>query len=304
MYEAYRHHDIAVYAAYLDDSTKLLQSASGGVATALSEYILSQGGYVAGVAYSDDFRKAEYRIIHDSAELPRLKGSKYIDCDKKGIYSRIEKLLHDGETVLFFGLPCTVAALYKSLGSRPHNLITCELICHGPTYPKVHTDYIDALEAQHHSKIVDFSVRYKAGSWTPSCLYAKFENGDIFQKPFSQTEYGFAFFLLGKPGCYSCKFKGNNRQGDLMVGDFWGATAEDPFWNPFGVSCVFAETEKGHSLLKATPGMTLFPTTFERAVEENPLVIVPRKHKPQRDEFADLLEQHGLMGAAAHFQKQ
>ena len=59
MYEAYNQHDIAVYAAYLEDNAKLLQSASGGVATALSEWVLSQGGHVAGVAYSEDFRRAE-----------------------------------------------------------------------------------------------------------------------------------------------------------------------------------------------------------------------------------------------------
>jgi len=302
MYEAYNQHDIAVYAAYLEDNAKLLQSASGGVATALSEWVLSQGGHVAGVAYSEDFRRAEYRIIHDPAELPRLKGSKYIDCDKKGIYSRVKTLLQNGENLLFFGLPCTVAALYKFLGSRPDNLITCELICHGPTYAQVHTDYIAALESQYNSRIIDFSVRYKAGSWTPSYLFAEFESGEVFQKPFSQTEYGFAFFHLGKGSCYSCRFKGNNRQGDLMIGDFWGATEADPFWNSCGVSSVFAETEKGHALLKATPGIKRFPTTFERAVAENPLVITPRIRKPDRDAFAELFAEQGLMAAAAHFQ--
>ena len=93
MYDAWNQHDIAVYAAYLEDDAKLLQSASGGVATALSEAVLAKGGYVAGVAYSRDFRRAEYRIIHDTADLPCLKGSKYIDCHKGGIYRDVQQLL-------------------------------------------------------------------------------------------------------------------------------------------------------------------------------------------------------------------
>ena len=65
MFDDYNKHDVAVYGGYIDDETKLLQSSSGGLATALSEFFLEQGGYVAGVAYSKDFYKAEYTIIHN-----------------------------------------------------------------------------------------------------------------------------------------------------------------------------------------------------------------------------------------------
>ena len=57
-----KNHDVAVYGSYLEDESKLLQSASGGAATALSEFMLAEGGYVAGVAYSKDFYNAEYII--------------------------------------------------------------------------------------------------------------------------------------------------------------------------------------------------------------------------------------------------
>ena len=145
MYSEYNKHDIAVYGGYLSDNAKILQSASGGIATALSECMLQQGGYVVGVAYSDDFYKAEYVIIDSISEIDRLKGSKYIDCDKKNVYSDVKKLLDSGQKVLFFGLPCVVGALYNFLGERPEKLLTCELICHGPTYAKVHSDYVKFL---------------------------------------------------------------------------------------------------------------------------------------------------------------
>ncbi|MBR2500558.1 MAG: Coenzyme F420 hydrogenase/dehydrogenase, beta subunit C-terminal domain [Clostridia bacterium] len=301
MFDDYNKHDVAVYGGYIDDETKLLQSSSGGLATALSEFFLEQGGYVAGVAYSKDFYKAEYTIIHNISELGRLKGSKYVDCDKNNIYSDVKELINSGEKVLFFGLPCVVAALYSILGSRPENLLTCELICHGPTYPQVHYDYIKFLEKKYKSKIVDFSVRRKKDSWTPSYMYAEFENGEIFTKRFYQTEYGIAFGVLGKDACYDCKFKGNNRQGDIMLGDFWGATEKDIFWNKYGVSSIFAQTDRGNDFLKSTPNIRLFSTTFERIVENNKMVINSKKRNKDRDRFLKLLSKKGLIYAANHY---
>jgi len=300
MFKEYNSHDVAVYGGFLSEDARILQSTSGGIATALSEYMLSHNGYVAGVVYSEDFYRAEYIITNDIADIDRLKGSKYIDCDKKSIYSDVKELLDSGEKVLFFGLPCVVAALYKSIGGRPENLLTCELVCHGPTVPRVHSDYVTFLEKKHKSKVVDFSVRYKTDSWIPAYLYAKFENGKIFKKPLNETEYGFGFAVLAKNSCYDCKFKGNNRQADIMLGDFWGATDKDEYYNKYGVSSVFAETSKGDDFLRKIPGVKLFPVTFEKAVEKNPMVIKSRDVDSRRDRFADMLSRNGLIYAVNH----
>lgn len=300
MYEEYAFHDVAVYAGYIDDETKLLQSASGGIATALTEYVLAQGGYVAGVAYSEDFHKAGYVIIHDIADIDRLKGAKYIECDKNNVYSNVKKLVDAGETVLFFGLPCLVAALYAFLGTRPKNLLTCELVCHGPTYSKVHSDYLKFLEKKYKSKVIEFSTKKKIGKWTSAYLYAKFENGKVHQKLFYETEYGYAFNMLSKPSCYNCKFKGDNRQADIMIGDFWGATEDDEFWNNGGISSIFAETDKGNAIIKSIPSLILFPLAFERAVEKNPMVVRSKRCSAKRDSFAELLQKKGLIYAVNH----
>ena len=300
MYEEYNSHDVAVYAGYIDEKAKLMQSASGGIATALSEYILERGGHVAGVAYSTDLYKAEYIVIHDFSDVSRLQGSKYIECSKNAVYLEVKKLINSGETVLFFGLPCIVAALYAFLGYRPENLLTCELVCHGPTHSKVHEDYVRFLEKKYNSKVVEFSAKQKNGTWTSTYLYAKFENGKVFKKPFYNTEYGYAFNVLSKPACYKCKFKGNNRQADIMIGDFWGASENDVFWNNWGISSIFAETDKGNAVLTSIPNIKLFPLTFERAVEKNPMVYRSKRCSLKRDCFAELLESKGLMYAVKH----
>ncbi len=293
-------HDIAVYGGYLDNDSKLMQSASGGIATALAEQIIDAGGYVAGVAYSKDFHKAEYIITNDKHDLEKLKGSKYIETDKKDIYKKVKKLLDQGDKVLFIGLPCTVAALYSFLGKRSEFLLTCELICHGPTSANVHEEYVSYLERKYKSKIIDFSVRHKKHEWLPSYLYAKFENGQEFEKPFSSTEYGYAFSVFGREVCYNCRYRGDSRCADIMIGDFWGVTAKDTFWNKKGVSVIFAETEKGNEVIKALQGIKLFPTTFEKAVAGNPMVIKSKEKHPQREKFAKSFAKKGLFYAVEH----
>ena len=103
------------------------------------------------------------------------------------------------------------------------------LICHGPTSAKVHEEYVEWLEKRYRSRIKAFSVRYKEKGWTPPYLRAEFENGQVFMKPFYETEYGMAFAVMARESCYRCPFKGENRRGDIMIGDFWGASESDPF---------------------------------------------------------------------------
>ncbi len=301
MFEEYSKHDVAVYGGYLLDEEKLKQSASGGIATALSEHMIEQGGYVAGVVYSNDFYRAEYVLVNDKSSLDKLKGSKYIDSDKKNIFADVKNLLDSGEKVLFIGVPCVVGALYKFIGERPQNLLTCELICHGPTGLDIHKEYLTYLENKYQSKLVNFSSRYKKnGARVPVYLRAEFENGQIFEQPFAESAYGIACSVYGLERCYNCKFKGNNRQGDIMVGDNWRATSEDEFWNKYGLSSVFAETEKGNEFLKSTEGISLFPITFEKAARCSRRVVTPALRHKNRDKFVKLLSKKGLIYAAKH----
>lgn len=291
-------HDIAVYAGYVTDNKELMECSSGGIATALSRHVIKQGGYVVGVSYSEDFYSVRYEIVNDEAGLERLKGSKYVDAEKGNIYSATKELLEAGNTVLFFGVPCVVAALKLFLKEDYENLITCELICEGPTTAEVHRNYIEYLEKKFHSKVTEFTVRRKKTAWIPKYLYAKFENGKVFEKNFRRTEYNYAFKVYGKKSCYDCKFKGDNRTGDLTLGDFWGATEQDAFWNAKGVSAIFAHTEKGQQLLLDTEGIALFPSDFARAAKENPMLTKSRKLRPERAKFEELFEKKGLIAAS------
>ncbi|MCR5349806.1 MAG: Coenzyme F420 hydrogenase/dehydrogenase, beta subunit C-terminal domain [Acholeplasmatales bacterium] len=297
MYEDFKEHCIAAYGGYLKDNNELLSCTSGGIATAISVKFIEDGGYVAGVKYTQDFKNAEYLLTNKKEELELFKGSKYIDAQVGDTFAKVKELLDANEKVLFIGLPCKVGALNFYLKKEYENLLTCELVCHGPTLSQVHTEYIEYLEKKFNSKIVDFSVRRKKDSWLPTYLYAKFENGKEFIKEYYKTEYGIAFSKISLERCYNCKFKGNNRTGDIQIGDFWGYDKSREYYNNNGTSCILVHTEKGNNYLKSNELLALYPVTFEEIVKANQLIIRTKPKGPKVDKFKSNLESKGLFYA-------
>lgn len=300
MFDEYKNHDIAAYAGWILDNDELLSCTSGGIATALSREMIKMGGYVAGVTYTEGFYKAEYAIVNKINDLNKFKSSKYVEVDKGNVYKEVKKLLEEDRRVLFFGLPCVNAALRKVLGKDYDKLIVIDLICHGPVSSEIHREYIEFLEKKYNSKLVDFSTRKKLGRRLPFYLHAEFENGKIYEKKFYDTEYGYACRLSGKPQCYTCKFRGDNRTGDIMIGDFWGAQENDEFYNSRGISAILVHTHKGDKFLKSSDEIRLFETTFERIVSNNLSVIEPRHKHQDKKRFESLYKKHGLLYAAKH----
>lgn len=146
MYEEFKEHCIAAYSGYIKDNKELLSCTSGGIATALSIKFIEEGGYVAGVKYTSDFKSAEYYITNKKEDLELFKGSKYIDAQVGDTFTKVKELLDANEKVLFIGLPCKVGALNFFLKKEYDNLLTCELVCHGSTLTQIHTEYTDYLE--------------------------------------------------------------------------------------------------------------------------------------------------------------
>ena len=207
--------------------------------------------------------------------------------------------LEEGREVLFIGLGCDAAALYsylKARGTDTSRLFTAELICFGPVLPEVHRQYVDALEAKYRSRIVSFSVRYKAKGWTPKYIRAEFENGQEFITPFNETDYGQAFGLYSREVCYKCRFKGSNHQADVTLGDYWGLTPEMPGWNSNGVSIFIVRTEKGEELLRKVDPQEFVLRTEDVyfALSYNPMYSRTRTKPEDYGKFCADLESLGL----------
>lgn len=262
------------YAGYIK-TDELMKSASGGVASLLTQIVVEDNGVVFAVKYDRDYKKALYGEIRDIQDIDCYRDSKYFQKENiieyKGqkikIYERIQEVLAEGKLVLFIGLGCDIFALecyLKKHNCNTDNLIKVELICDGVIPARVHKEYIEYLEKKYCSKVVEFSVRDKKYGWGNSCMHVKFENQSEFNAEFYNTQYGRAFRDYKCRRCYSCKFKSSDKHmGDLVIGDYWGCRPGMKVYNFNGVSVVLSNTQKGELLLERLNTCGLYMDSIE-----------------------------------------
>ncbi len=291
-------HNLRVIQGYYATVEKQKASASGGAATAFSEYIIDKDGCVFGSSYTDDYKDAIYIKVERKEDLYKLKGSKYIETRKNDIYKEVLKEINTGRLVLFTGLPCDIGALKCYLNKEYDNLYTCELICHGPTSVQVQRDYINDLSNKYKSKVINFSSRYNEEGIEAPYIKVDFENGKSYKKPLWDTEYGYAFAVYSRESCYNCSFKGDNRVADVSIGDSW--CAGELFGDKKGVSIIYAHTNKGMELINWVQNTEEFISEnleYEKVKDDNPAIRESLCKKPERDRFALLLVKKGLKKA-------
>lgn len=304
---------VETYAGYYKDNIKLKHSASGGATSIFAENIIAKGGVVFGVVYSNDFKSAHYSCENTLEGIERFKGSKYImpepfifsDEIKISVYEAVANKLKEGVIVLFVGTGCYVGALKKYIEKNKisdSQLITVDLICHGPTFSEVEKQYIQRIEEKYKSKVINFSVRYKKEGWRPPYIHAVFENGKVYDKPFYETEFGYAFKILSKEACFSCHFKGDNHVSDITVGDFWGVKKNSEEYNDNGVSIIFSRSQKGQALIDEVDQKKFFlkKVETEKAAEHNRMFYESREKPKEYKQFKDNFETKGLYYAVKH----
>lgn len=118
------------YAGWDKNEDEYKSSTSGGAASALSRYIIRQGGVVYGCEMSLDLDVRHIRVENEE-DIIKLKGSKYVQSSIRECLKDIKKELRQGKKVLFIGTPCQVAAVKSVVGNNDSNLYTVDLICHG-----------------------------------------------------------------------------------------------------------------------------------------------------------------------------
>lgn len=273
---------LQAYYGRMSDENKLSEVSSGGFASAIAELVIRNGGIVYGASYSDDFSRVEVVRSMTLKETERLRGSKYIQSEKNNIYKKISEDIKLGKTVLYIGLPCEVAALKLFLGKNYDNLITVDLVCHGPTSKYVFDEYIKS-----HNKnrdIVCFSMRYKLDKkWTPYYMMFKYKDGNRFVEQFWGSEFGYIFGRFARPNCYSCKFKGKDHCSDFTVGDAWGDGAKGIVNDNLGLSTIIINSEKGYELIKQMSDFRFFPAELTDVVNGNPNLIKCRECNAESD---------------------
>lgn len=165
--------EASFYMAWHLDKEVIKKSSSGGVFTALADYVLRRGGVVFGAAKNPNTREVYHIAIDNEQELDKLRLSKYYQSNIGKVYWQVKEMLIQDRFVLFSGTACQVAGLYSALDqwhvnpeiirgeNRTRRLITADVLCHGCTSKKIIDCYIKAKERKLKKKIKDYHFRVK-----------------------------------------------------------------------------------------------------------------------------------------------
>ena len=287
------------YAIAASDEIRKVSS-SGGVFTLLAKYVLTEKkGYVCGAAYTDNF-EVEHIIIDDIKDLPKIRGSKYIQSRVDIVFKKIKELLNQGDYVLFSGLPCQVAGLNAFLGKSYEHLITVDLFCHGITSSKVFKKYHQ--EVLNNKELVSLEFKAKKPWGWHAGTQATFTDGTSYKKRLEEDPY-FKAYLTGfsvNSACRTCSQNALPRQGDFSIGDFWGVEKYKRTLNDnLGTSAVLVNNLKAYAVFNAINKSKdvkfneQVPLIF--AIAGNGSINIPLKVHKNRDNFFKYFEQNSFV---------
>ena len=242
------------------------KSRSGGIFTALSDYVLSIGGLVYGAVLNDDFTiehiEANNQHLRDS-----MRGSKYSQsCISSDLYRRIKDRLLSGRLILFTGTSCQVAALRNYLQKDYKNLLTMDIVCHGVESPVVLREYIKEWEKNEGAKCTKIDFREKLNHGWSNHIERIFFKQDCNEFFYIDSEiYKNLFYghLSLRPSCYICPYKSQEHPGDITVGDCWGIDKIDErYADDIGCSIIFVNSRAGREILQRVSNNLDIKKTF------------------------------------------
>lgn len=289
------------YCASLRDREMIATCTSGGVFRALAEECLTQGGFVCGCIWDENFR-AVHVLSDDRDTIKRMSGSKYVESDLESVQIRVKTILESGRRILFSGTPCQVASLHALVGD-PENLLTMAIICEGVASPRAWEEYKAEMEKGEGARLSDVRMRSKEpyGWDTPTSVY-HFSHGGVRKYLSYATDPYVVPMLHGlfmRNSCMQCVYKGNSITADLIAGDYWGASAEQIRQNGNrGMSTVVVRTVKGryalNDLLKV---LELKEISEEEAARNNDSLYKSINENMRSAAFFEHLDEIGYMAS-------
>lgn len=299
-----------VFGSWTNDDEIRLKSSSGGVFTAIADFIIKQGGVVFGAAFNESFNAVEHIGVQDAAGLKKLRGSKYIQSNTSGAYKKAVELAKNGRKVLFSGTPCQIASLRTFLKDDEiaEKIITCEVVCHGVPSQSVFQNYLNCLEQKYKSKTASYNFRDKRLGWDnyKYGIEIVFSNKKRYFKSNKKEPFmrGYLKNIFLRKSCYNCEFSSLPRAADITLGDFWGigesgckSVGKQDLKK--GVSAVLLNTEKGLDLFRMVNNLTKFEASIACLKKYNPRIDGCRYSMDnKRDNFFELLNLHNFNFAA------
>lgn len=296
---------LSCYAFWLTDYKKRKECASGGAATAISEYTISKKkGVVFGTAY-DRTLTAKIFCAKNIEDLARFKGSKYVFSEVGNqTFKEVKSFLKMGTFVTFIATPCQIAGLKSFLKKDYDNLLTVDLICHGTAPSCYLSETVSFLKRKKGLSSLT-NIRFRGNDGNNFVFTLWDNNRKVYSKKALFQPYFWAFLrgLSLRENCYSCKYAKPDRDSDITIGDFIGIGKTVPFkFNAKNVSSLTVNTDKGKSFVNGLQESTVASRWIERAYEERlryaPSLLHPFEKHQKTALFRKLVAEQGFIKAA------
>ncbi len=296
-----RHSVAGVYGLKNKDEEVRLTSSSGGCFTLLAQAVLKRGGCVYGAVLDEELTVRHIRIDSEN-ELPRLRGSKYVQSLLGDCFKETAALLKEGKTVLFSGTPCQIAGL-KGFLRRPYDgLYTVDVVCHGVPSPAVYRKHLKEIAAKAGEPVTAVRFRSKENGWkngrtlfyTAHHCFGDTKRREPYMRLFLNS-------VCTRPSCSDCAFNDRRSLADLTIADYWGIDKQFPdFDDDKGVTLTIINTEKGQALFDAIEkNAEILVTDFAKGARYNLAVAASMPVHPARRQFFENLNEHSLEEWAA-----
>lgn len=300
--ELSRKEDIKAFAAISSDEEARGESSSGGIFSLIAEEVLSDGGFVYGAAFDDNYVVKHIEVSH-ADELWKLRGSKYSQSVIGDTYKKAHQRIREGKRVLFSGSPCQVGGLraYLQGAAIPTDnldlLICVDFVCHSVPSPLAFEEYkkyrtgVDAPG----EKISSLTFRSKEHGWSNYKYSTRYGYSDGTSYLVVGRKDPFMRLFLGgyicRESCFDCKFKGYERCSDITIADFWGVWDYRPELDDNkGTSLILVHNDKGEKIFSKIKTSTRQDAiSLEEASAQNRGVLNSVKEQPDRDKALSLI---------------
>lgn len=272
-----------VYAVRHKSETTRAASRSGGMFTAISDWVLEKNGVLYGCALDENCNAVHIRAENDLGRN-RMRGSKYIQSRLGNTYANVKQDLLKGRLVLFSGTSCQIAGLQGYLGKKYTNLICVDIVCHGVPSPKAWQTYLRWQEGKYHSRVKGIDFRNKRDfGWRDHVETLMLENGRrINSRVYTRLFYG---ECIVRPSCYECPYKSVMHPGDITLADYWGVEKAAPeLDDDKGISLVLLNNESGERIFRAVENQIKWKATRLEDSMQKPLQA-PFPKPENRDAF-------------------
>lgn len=235
------------YVAQNIDVEVRYRSTSGGVFTAIAEYILDQKGIVFGAAFDSHFYVRHIPIIRKK-DLDKICKSKYVQSDMGNVFREVKDALERDRWVGFSGTPCQIEGLVEFLKHDYPKLVLVDFMCRAVPSPGVWKKYLDMQYQRFKEPFseVIFRDKFKYG-YQYSTLSLLSSQKYLYSKGIAIDPYLRAFFsnMIDRPSCYSCPFRKKEHRSDFTIWDCFHAKKFSNIFDEDGTTRVLINSEKG-----------------------------------------------------------